>query len=95
MQGVRVDLVTREYPPHVYGGAGVHVTELAAVLRLRPELEPQDHVAFGAAALRRLLDRFVEAGASKFVVIPISVRLRTWLEELREAAIAPFEHQTA
>ncbi|WP_142111138.1 glycogen synthase [Rarobacter incanus] len=30
---MRVDLVTREYPPHIYGGAGVHVTELAAVLR--------------------------------------------------------------
>lgn len=30
---VRVDLITREYPPHVYGGAGVHVAELAAVLR--------------------------------------------------------------
>jgi alpha-maltose-1-phosphate synthase len=28
-----VDLLTREYPPHVYGGGGVHVTELAAVLR--------------------------------------------------------------
>ncbi|MBL0888069.1 glycogen synthase [Myceligenerans sp. I2] len=24
--------MTREYPPHVYGGAGVHVTELAGVL---------------------------------------------------------------
>ena len=33
METVRVDLLTREYPPHVYGGAGVHVTELAAVLR--------------------------------------------------------------
>ena len=30
---MRVDLLTREYPPHVYGGAGVHVTELARVLR--------------------------------------------------------------
>jgi len=30
---VRIDLLTREYPPHVYGGAGVHVAELAAVLR--------------------------------------------------------------
>jgi starch synthase len=30
---VRVDLLTREYPPHVYGGAGVHVAELSAVLR--------------------------------------------------------------
>jgi len=30
---VRVDLLTREYPPYVYGGAGVHVAELSAVLR--------------------------------------------------------------
>jgi len=29
---MRVDLLTREYPPHVYGGAGVHVAELSAVL---------------------------------------------------------------
>nr|BFF17293.1 hypothetical protein GCM10025730_08140 [Promicromonospora thailandica] len=29
---LRVDLLTREYPPHVYGGAGVHVAELAVVL---------------------------------------------------------------
>ena len=29
---MRVDMLTREYPPHVYGGAGVHVTELARVL---------------------------------------------------------------
>ncbi|MBE1875717.1 glycogen synthase [Myceligenerans sp. TRM 65318] len=27
-----VDLLTREYPPHVYGGGGVHVTELSRVL---------------------------------------------------------------
>jgi starch synthase len=30
---LRVDLLTREFPPHVYGGAGVHVAELSAVLR--------------------------------------------------------------
>ena len=30
---MRVDLLTREYPPHVYGGAGVHAAELAKVLR--------------------------------------------------------------
>lgn len=29
----RVDLLTREYPPNVYGGAGVHVEELSRVLR--------------------------------------------------------------
>ncbi|MCL1800319.1 MAG: glycogen synthase [Promicromonosporaceae bacterium] len=30
---LKVDLLTREYPPFIYGGAGVHVSELAAVLR--------------------------------------------------------------
>ena len=30
---MRVDLLTREYPPKVYGGAGVHVEELSRVLR--------------------------------------------------------------
>lgn len=35
---MRVDILTREYPPHVYGGAGVHVTELAKVLRPRADV---------------------------------------------------------
>jgi alpha-maltose-1-phosphate synthase len=30
---MRVDLITREYPPEVYGGAGVHVAELVKALR--------------------------------------------------------------
>jgi starch synthase len=30
---MRVDVVTREYPPEVYGGAGVHVAELVTALR--------------------------------------------------------------
>ena len=29
---MRVDLLTKEYPPFIYGGAGVHVNELARVL---------------------------------------------------------------
>lgn len=32
---MKVDILTREYPPHVYGGAGVHVEELAKVLAER------------------------------------------------------------
>lgn len=35
---MRVDLLTREYPPAIYGGAGVHVTELARVLRDQAEV---------------------------------------------------------
>src|SRR4029453_3079666 len=31
--GVRVDLLTREYPPDVYGGGGVHVEYLTRELR--------------------------------------------------------------
>lgn len=34
---MRVELLTREYPPHIYGGAGVHVDELAKMLR--PHIE--------------------------------------------------------
>ena len=29
---MRVDFVTKEFPPHIYGGAGVHVTELVSAL---------------------------------------------------------------
>jgi len=36
---MRTDILTREYPPHIYGGAGVHVTELAAVLREHIDVE--------------------------------------------------------
>jgi len=35
---MRVDLITREYPPEVYGGAGVHVAELVRALRERIEV---------------------------------------------------------
>ncbi|WP_278237236.1 glycogen synthase [Isoptericola sp. AK164] len=33
-----IDLLTREYPPHVYGGAGVHVAELSRVLRAHADV---------------------------------------------------------
>lgn len=35
MSTLAVDLLTREYPPHIYGGAGVHVNELSKVLAQR------------------------------------------------------------
>ena len=44
---VRVDVLTREYPPEVYGGAGVHVAELVRALRARADVEAHVH-AFGA-----------------------------------------------
>lgn len=42
---MRVDIVTKEYPPEVYGGAGVHVTELVRALRTRMDVRVR---AFGA-----------------------------------------------
>jgi len=36
---MRIDLVTKEYPPHIYGGAGVHVAELVRVLRKSIEVQ--------------------------------------------------------
>ncbi|HET9654437.1 MAG TPA: glycogen synthase [Kineosporiaceae bacterium] len=41
---MRIDLLTREYPPNVYGGAGVHVENLAAVLRTHADVRVR---AFG------------------------------------------------
>ena len=42
---MRVDIVTREYPPEIYGGAGVHVTELVKALRESLDVQVR---AFGA-----------------------------------------------
>jgi alpha-maltose-1-phosphate synthase len=44
---VRVDVLTKEYPPEIYGGAGVHVAELVRALRARDDLTTRVH-AFGA-----------------------------------------------
>jgi starch synthase len=36
---VRVDILSREYPPQIYGGAGVHVAELVRALRARGDID--------------------------------------------------------
>jgi starch synthase len=43
---VRIDVLTKEYPPEIYGGAGVHVAELVKALRRRSDVEARVH-AFG------------------------------------------------
>lgn len=42
---VRIDIVTKEFPPEIYGGAGVHVAELSRVLAKHVDLQVR---AFGA-----------------------------------------------
>jgi starch synthase len=45
---VRIGIVTREWPPDVYGGAGVHVEHLVAALRSLPAGPDIDVHCFGA-----------------------------------------------
>ncbi len=42
---MRVDIITKEYPPEIYGGAGVHVAELVSALRRNIDVQVR---AFGA-----------------------------------------------
>ena len=42
---MRVDIITKEYPPEIYGGAGVHVAELVSALRSSIDVRVR---AFGA-----------------------------------------------
>jgi len=82
---VRVALLTREYPPDVYGGAGVHVEYLSRELAPLVDLDVhawRDHPAWGElgdAALRALsIDlRMAEAAAGADVV-----HSHTWYTQL-------------
>ncbi len=40
---IKVGLVTKEWPPQVYGGAGVHVVQLAQALKRKPEVSLTVH----------------------------------------------------
>ena len=58
---MRVDILTKEYPPNIYGGAGVHVTELVRALRALDGLDVRVQ-AFG--------DSRDEAGVSSYADLP-------------------------
>jgi starch synthase len=82
MSGTRptVSLLTREYPPDVYGGAGVHVEHLAAELRRRLELRvhcwgaPRDEVGVVAhRAWTALAEPMPEAAALQAMSIDLSM----------------------
>src|SRR5215207_8934543 len=44
---MRIDVLSKEYPPEVYGGAGVHVAELVRALRVQPDVDARVR-CFGA-----------------------------------------------
>lgn len=58
----------------------------AVVKRRRPDLDPADVIASGLDDLRDRLERFLEAGSSKFVVVPIG-EPPDWSEELERVAV--------
>jgi len=65
----------------------------AAVLARRPELRREDHATVGTDELRALLERFLAAGASKFVVFPLAADPLGWLRELYAEVVAPIESE--
>jgi probable F420-dependent oxidoreductase len=60
---------------------------LALLRRRQPGAEPNDVVAQGLKALRALLERYIEAGASKFVVVPV-VEPSNWDDHVGDLADA-------
>jgi probable F420-dependent oxidoreductase len=59
--GALIPYVTSEVP----------TTVLERLARRRPDADPRRLVAIGFAGLREHVERFVEVGASKFVVVPV------------------------
>ena len=68
--------------------------ELLELFRARfPDADPRDIFPVGTAALREMLERFIEVGASKFVVVPAE-EPADWTAELEDlaAALLPLEN---
>src|SRR4028119_2314650 len=67
---MRVGLLTREYPPDVYGGAGVHVDNLARHLRTLVDLDVfcMGDERPGATAFAERDDRFPDANSALHIV---------------------------
>lgn len=61
VQDVRVDILSKEYPPRIYGGAGVHVSELVRALRARGDID---------VLVRCFGEPRVEAGTTGYADLP-------------------------
>lgn len=76
-----------------YGLDGIPDVVAALIAKRRPDLDVADVVAADLRSLRAHLERFVEVGASKFVVVPIGEPER-WADHLAEVADAVMPIQT-
>ncbi len=68
-----------------YGVDGVPDLVAAFLAKRRPDVDPADVVAGDFTSLRAQLERFIEVGASKFVVVPF-VEPERWDDHLAEVA---------
>ena len=83
----------RSIDPEHWGALVVYVPEggplperlAALVAARRPDVDPSDIVPSGVGALRNQLERFVDVGFSKFVVVP-AVDPPSWDEEVASLA---------
>lgn len=68
-----------------YSTGAVPDETLALLGQRRPDVDPADLFAIGHDGLRTSLERYIEAGASKFVVVPFT-EPADWSEELETVA---------
>jgi probable F420-dependent oxidoreductase len=71
--------------------AGEVPARAVALAKRRPGVVCEDQIAVGLDATRTLLTRFLDAGATKFVLIPLARDPAAWLRELFAAVVAPLE----
>ena len=86
-KSLRVDLLTREYPPEVYGGAGVHLEYLAR------DLQPLADVR-----VLQQQDRIIEVikdGKRTDLVTPIPERKQRTSDQVRFLAACPLTRSMA
>jgi len=93
------DEAGRAIDPEHYGALVAYADEVpdelvAFIAKRRPDLtDPHDLVPKGLTGLRQRLEEMVEAGASKFVVLPL-VEPADWTEELEAIATEVLPLQT-
>jgi probable F420-dependent oxidoreductase len=77
----------------VFANSEVPEGVAALIAQRRPELEPGDIVPIGLDGLRAQLEKFIAAGASKFVLVPAD-EPPEWEPALRDLTDAVFDLQT-
>lgn len=82
--------------PYLPDGVGVDKEAvLTAIAARRPDVDPREIAAVdGYESLVDIIERFIEAGASKFVVVPVAPpsRWRSHLQTLREEVASRLEN---